>query len=236
MATKYTAFIFARGGSKGLPNKNIKNFLGKPLIGWAIEQALLCPRISRVLVSTDSEDIASEALKHGAQVPFLRPKELALDNSPEWLAWRHAIHEVSLIDGSPLQSFISLPTTSPLRSIVDINNCLDLFEQNRFDIVITVTESHRNPYFNMVKLDKHQYANLLLYKPDVALYRRQDAPIVFDITTVAYVAKSDFVLNKNTMFEGAVGAVEVPRERSIDIDTQIDFDFAQYILKAKINV
>jgi CMP-N-acetylneuraminic acid synthetase len=230
---KYTAMIFARGGSKGLPNKNIKNFHGKPLIAWSIEQALSTPRIGRVLVSTDSEDIAIQAMRYGAKVPFLRPKELAADDSPEWLAWRHAILEISRLDNVPLESFISLPTTSPLRSADDINNCLNLFEKNLFDIVVTVTQSHCNPYFNMVSLDSDHNARVLLGKPGQIPFRRQDAPIVFDMTTIAYVAKSDFIIKKNGIFEGSVGAVEIPKERSIDIDTQVDFDFAEHIFKLK---
>ncbi len=158
---------------------------------------------------------------------------MALDESPEWLAWRHAVLEISRLDGVPLESFISLPTTSPLRSAEDINNCLDLFENNIFDVVISVSESTRNPYFNMVTIDHARRATRLIGHSDFEPCRRQDAPCTFDITTVAYVVKSDFVIKKNGIFEGSVGAVVIPKERAIDIDTQIDFDFAEFLLKVK---
>ena len=96
---KAVAVIFARGGSKGLPGKNIRPLAGKPLIAWAIEHALAVKRIDRVIVSTDSEEIAAVAREYGAEVPFLRPAELARDDSPEWLAWRHALNYFLNVDG-----------------------------------------------------------------------------------------------------------------------------------------
>ena len=120
------AFIFARGGSKGVPRKNIRNFNGKPLIAWSIEQALAVQRVSKVVVSTDSLEIAEIAKKYGADVPFIRPTELSGDDSSEWLAWQHAIKFYKSI-GESVDVFLSLPATSPGRSIVDINSCLDKF-------------------------------------------------------------------------------------------------------------
>ena len=109
------AFIFARGGSKGLPNKNIRDFCGKPLIAWSIEQALNVKEISQVIVSTDSQEIAQIAKDFGAEVPFLRPSELAADDSSEILSWQHALNFVNLTTGNYPELFVSIPTTSPLR-------------------------------------------------------------------------------------------------------------------------
>ena len=109
------AFIFARGGSKGLVGKNIRQLQGKPLIAWSIEQALAVKRINRVIISTDSLDIAAVARKYGAEVPFIRPAELARDNSPEWLAWRHALTYMLETDGKLPEVMLSLPATAPLR-------------------------------------------------------------------------------------------------------------------------
>jgi CMP-N-acetylneuraminic acid synthetase len=148
---KATAFIFARGGSKGLPGKNIRLLGGKPLIAWSIEHALAVKRIDRVIVSTDSEEIAAVARAYGAEVPFIRPEELARDDSPEWFAWRHALNYLKHGDGIMPAVMVSVPATAPLRSSCDIENCLDEFEKGEVDIVITVTDSHRSPYFNMVK-------------------------------------------------------------------------------------
>lgn len=223
------AFIFARGGSKGLPGKNIRLFAGKPLIAWAIAQAQAVSRISRVLVSTDSEEIAAVALVYGAEVPFLRPAELVQDDSPEWLAWCHGLQYIQDHTGSLPKAMVSLPATAPLRSPVDIDNCLDEFVPRKADVVITVTESYRNPYFNMVKVNPDGSVGLLI-PPVQGVYRRQDAPQVYDMATVAYVARPEFVMTNHGMFAGRVRAVKVPVERAIDIDTPFDFELAEFLM------
>ena len=223
------AIIFARGGSKGLPGKNIRPLAGKPLIAWSIEQARSVSRIDRVIVSTDSDEIAAVALQYGAEVPFIRPKELAQDNSPEWLAWRHALTYLSETMGNMPNIMVSVPPTAPLRLSVDIENCLDAFEKGGIDIVISVTDAHRSPYFNMVKTKKDGTVELV-NPPRSVVARRQDVPLVYDITTVCYVAKPTFVMTHNTIFEGQVKAVHVPIERAIDIDTLLDFHIAESLL------
>ena len=223
------AFIFARGGSKGLPDKNLRKILGKPLISLAIEQALTIKKIDRVIVSTDSPKIADIAKKSGAEVPFIRPKDLALDDSPEWLAWQHAMMYLQNNLGSLPDAVVSIPTTAPLRISEDIENCIDRFFNSKVDVVITVTEARRSPYFNMVEIDPFGIASLA--KPfSHSLHRRQEAPKMYDMTTVAYVFKPDFILNNNSIFEGVVASVEVPVERSIDIDTLLDFEIAEFLL------
>lgn len=221
-------FIFARGGSKGLPSKNTKIFHGKPLIGWAIETALEVDGISNVIVSTDSLEIANVARKFGAEVPFIRPAEFAEDTSPEWMAWRHGLEYVYKKNGVLPQAMLSIPTTAPLRSSIDVQNCLDLFEQEKPDAVITVTESHRSPYFNMVKKNENENISLVL-DSEKRISRRQDVPKVFDVTTVAYVLNPNFVMENDSLFGGRVLSVNVPEERSIDIDTQLDFDIAEFL-------
>lgn len=148
---KAVVFIFARGGSKGLPGKNVRHLGGKPLIAWSIEHARAVPRITRVIVSTDSEEIAVVARQYGAEVPFIRPAELAQDDSPEWLAWRHAHNCLQETEGGLPDVLVSVPATAPLRSPQDIENCMDEFAKDDADVVITVTDAHRSPYFNMVK-------------------------------------------------------------------------------------
>lgn len=229
---KITAFIFARGGSKGLPGKNIRPLGGKPLIAWSIEQALAVRRIDRVIVSTDSEEIAAVARAYGAQVPFMRPPELCCDDSPEWLAWRHALKFLLENDGAMPTVMVSVPATAPLRSPIDIENCLDEFEKSNVDIVITVTDSNRSPYFNMVKTNADGTVGLVI-PPQSAITRRQDAPIVYDMATVCYVASSAFVMTHNATFEGKVKAVHVSADRAIDIDTLLDFQIAETILSIR---
>ncbi len=223
------AFIFARGGSKGLPGKNIRPLGGKPLIAWSIEHARAVPRIGRVIVSTDSEEIAAVAREFGAETPFIRTPELAQDNTPEWLAWRHALNFVRQQEGSLPDAMVSVPATAPLRLPCDIENCLDVFEEGQADIVVTVTDAHRSPYFNMVKVLADGTVGLVI-PPASSVARRQDAPVVFDMTTVAYIARPEFVLQRTGVFSGTVRHVHVPVERSIDIDTLLDFRIAECLM------
>ena len=226
---KYIALICARGGSKGLPGKNIKPLNGTPLIGWSIKIAKKVERISRVIVSTDSEEIAKIALEYGAEVPFIRPQELALDDSPEWLVWRHAINYLEDHQSEKVDGLVVLPVTAPLRFVDDVNSCIDEFEKGEVDSVITVSEANRSPYFNMVVNDKKGYSSLVIL-PDKQITRRQDSPKVFDMTTVAYVIKSEFIKKYNGIFEGKVRSVCIPEERAIDIDTMLDFNIAKYLI------
>lgn len=224
------ACIFARSGSKGIPNKNIQNFNGKPLITWAIELAMSVKQIDRVYVSTDSEEIAEIAKSAGAIVPFIRPSDLATDTSPEWLSWQHFIKFIESTDGELPNVFLSLPATSPLRIVVDVENCIKEFNKGLSDFVIGITPSQQSPYFNMVKKDSENLVELVMR--DGSQYsRRQDAPEVFDITTVCYVGKPEIILTKNSIFEGRVAGVEIPRERAIDIDTPLDFQLAEFLHK-----
>lgn len=215
-----------------MPGKNIRPLGGKPLIAWSIEHALAVDRIERVIVSTDSEEIAAVACLYGAEVPFIRPTELALDNSPEWLSWRHALNYLRETTGAYPEVMVSVPTTAPLRLALDIENCLDEYEKGDADMVITVTEAHRSPYFNMVKNNKDGTVGLV-NPPDSAIARRQDAPVVYDMATVCYVANPEFVMSHNATFEGRVKAVKVPVERGIDIDTLLDFQIAECLLNIR---
>tara|TARA_B100000929_G_scaffold199611_1_gene158528 strand:+ start:637 stop:1323 length:687 start_codon:yes stop_codon:yes gene_type:complete len=225
---KTFAFIFARGGSKELPGKNIRNLNGVPLLAHSILKAKKVKSISRVFVSTDDEAIAKVAIRYGAEV-IERPVELAGDNSPEWLAWRHAIEWLGARN-EVFDKFISLPTTSPLRSVVDINNCLDKLD-NETDIVVTMTETSRSPFFNMVRED-NEYIKLLI-DVEKSYSRRQDVPKAFDMTTVAYVLWPKFVMENDGIFQGRVKSVVIPNERAIDIDTKLDFEIAELLIRKK---
>jgi N-acylneuraminate cytidylyltransferase len=228
------ACIFARAGSKGIPNKNIQQFSGKPLISWTIELALNVTQINEVFVSTDSEEIAEIASMAGATIPFIRPSELATDTSPEWHSWQHFIKFLADKDGRLPEVFLSLPATSPLRSTIDIENCFDEFKKGRADFVVGITPSERNPYFNMVKKGEDNQVNLVIQQVE-KYSRRQDTPEIFDLTTVCYVGKPSTILTKNSIFEGKVAGVEIPRERAIDIDTELDFQIAEFLFKSKAN-
>ncbi len=225
-------FIFARGGSKGVPGKNIKPLAGKPLIAHSIEVAQQCPSLGAVNISTDDEHIAAVARASGARVPFMRPAELATDTAPEWLAWRHAV-EWAQQEYGHFDAFVSLPATSPFRAVADVEACIEVLRQDpQADVVITVKTAERSPYFNMVSLDEHGYAGLVC-KPTGAISRRQDAPAVYDITTVAYAVRPDFILRASRLFDGNVRTVTVPAERALDIDTPYDFLLAEAIAEIR---
>lgn len=222
------ALICARGGSKGVPGKNIRPLGGKPLIAWAIDAAKAVSRVRRVIVSTDAEQIATAARDAGAEVPFMRPAELAQDTSPEWLVWRHAL-EYLRQNGNYPDALLVVPTTAPLRQAVDLERCLDEFAKGQADVVITVTDAHRSPYFNMVKTAADGSVGLVI-PPQGAVVRRQDVPAVYDMTTVGYVARPDFVMTQSGLFAGRVRQVHVPVERALDIDTPLDFQIAEFLV------
>lgn len=225
-------FIFARGGSKGVPGKNIKNLSGKPLIAHSIEVGLACPSLETVIVSTDDQEIATISTEYGAEVPFLRPPELATDSAPEWLAWQHAVEWMQRERGS-FDALVSMPATSPFRGVEDVEACINLLKGDaNTDAVITVKAADRSPYFNMVTLDSQGYANVVI-KPSAEISRRQDTPTVYDVTTVAYAARPSFVLNAKRLFDGNIRAVVVPQERALDIDTPYDFLLAEAIAHLK---
>lgn len=228
---RVVALICARGGSKGLPGKNVRLLAGRPLITWAIDHAQAVKRVERVIVSTDSEGIAEVARQAGAEVPFLRPAELARDDSPEWLVWRHALNFIKEDEGAYPDALMVVPATSPLRAVADLDRCLDEYKKGGADMVITVTDAHRNPYFNMVRAHDDGTVGLVL-PPTSAIVRRQDVPVIYDMTTVAYVVKPDFVMTRNGAFEGRVHSVHVPLERALDIDTALDFRIAECLMRS----
>lgn len=224
------AFIFARGGSKGLPGKNIKPLAGKPLLQYSIDTALASDLIEQVFVSTDDQAIAQVAIEGGAII-IERPAELATDQSPEWLSWRHAVEWATEHYGS-FDGFVSLPATSPLRSQEDVEAAILKRQAETADICIAVTPASRSPYFNMVKYNEAGFVELV-NQPEGEVSRRQDAPKVFDITTVVYATTPEFVLNSYGLFSGKVASIEVPKARAVDIDDIYDFRLAEAIIKGE---
>ena len=224
--------IFARGGSKGIPRKNIKMLNGKPLLAYAVEATKAVKGIDAVIVSTDDEEIAAVARQYGAEVPFMRPSHLAADDAPEILSWQHAVQEYGKLRERPVDVLVSVPATAPLRRPADVALCLETLLSSNADAVVTVTDAERNPYFNMVKLDDKGYASIVI-PPAETISGRQSAPKVYDMTTVAYAVRADFLRRGKRLFEGKVRTVHVPRERALDIDTPLDFELAEFLLNRK---
>jgi N,N'-diacetyl-8-epilegionaminate cytidylyltransferase len=223
--------ICARGGSKGVARKNLRLLGGKPLIGWAIETARNCPSLDRVIVSTEDAEIADVARQLGAEIPFVRPSELAQDGSPELLVWKHALKSIVEQDGRMPDLLVNLPATSPFRAIEDVEACIRNLVSHSADLCITVRHAHRSPYFNMVSLNDG-WAQLVI-KPATPIVNRQAAPEVFEITTVAYAASASYVVRTNKLLGDRVCATIVPEDRSLDIDTELDMAFAEFLWQQK---
>mgnify|MGYP001229898830 CR=1 FL=1 len=226
MQKNIRVFIFARGGSKGIHKKNIQKIANIPLVGHSILTAYKLKNIEKIYVSTDCCEIADISRKYGAEI-IMRPEPLATDNAPELMAWKHAIKESINKDGD-FNVFVSLPPTSPLRNTNDVLTCISSLK-NEVDIVLTMTRSKRNPWFNMVKSDKDNQISLI--NRNFSIFRRQDAPNCYDVATVAYAAKKEYILSTDSIWNGNVVGVEIPEERSIDIDSPVDLKIAKLLFE-----
>ncbi len=230
MTPYVVALIFARGGSKRVPRKNIRLLAGKPLIAYAIETAKASRYIQRVVVSTEDQEIAEVAREYGAEVPFMRPPELARDDVTAWASWQHAITE--LAKERAIDVTVVLPPPAPLRAAEDVDACIEHLLNSDADAVIAVKPAERSPYFNMVQIDEAGYAHLVIPTDKIT---RQTVPQVYDITAVAFAARPAFVMRTKSLFEGKVRSVTIPAERGLDIDTELDFEFAEFLLMRRKN-
>lgn len=228
MKEKIFCFIFARGGSKGIPKKNILPIAGLPLLVHSINLAKSLKEVDEIFVSTDCEEI-SEIAKHQNVQVIKRPFKLAQDNSPEWLAWQHAIKYVQF-NYEKFDKFLSLPTTAPLRIKEDVERCLSALHEE-IDLVLTMSKANRSPWFNMVTTDSSSNVNLIF--KDTGLSRRQDAPVCYDLTTIAYVSRPEYIIRSSSMWDGSVYGVEIPSERCIDIDNPFDYSIAKFLMEKR---
>lgn len=235
-AEKYNILctICARGGSKGLKNKNIRNLNGKPLIAHSIEQAKESKLFNHIVVSTDSDEIIDVARKYGAEVFFKRSEELSNDKAGKVKAIQDAFIKSEEYFQEKFDYHFDLDATSPLRFVSDIHNAFELFLQNKNDILQTAMPSRKSPYFNLVELDEnnHLFLSKKLEKP---ILRRQDSPKCFDLNASIYIWTRDAILNNDTVFVKNCGLYIMPEDRSIDIDNELDFDFVEFIMKRRGN-
>ncbi len=224
------ATICARGGSKSLPGKNIRLLCGKPLIVYTIEVARSCQLINRIIVSTDAPQIAEIAKANGAEVPFLRPKELARDDTPKLPVVKHAIQYLASQENYYPDIVVDLDPTSPLRTAQDIEACIRLVSDEGADNVITVTKARKNPYFNMVEIIDGKVK--LVKQLARAVTRRQDAPEVYEMNASIYVWKRETLLNNEAVFLPGTKTYIMP-DWAIDIDSETGFQFVDFILTKK---
>lgn len=233
MANNILITICARGGSKGVKGKNIRNISGHPLIYYTIKQALEWGKAKHVIVTTDSKEIATIAKECGAEVPFLRPKRLATDTSPTLPVLKHALLESEKIYGEKFDVLIDLPVTAPVRTINDFENAYKLFKKRNPKNLVTVTPSHRNPYFNMLEEDSE--GRVHYSKESTNFTRRQDAPKVFDMNNSIYIYQSSYLRKdgKDKISDDTV-AYEMEPLSSVDIDTVEDFRILESLVKESV--
>ena len=221
--------ICARGGSKGVKNKNIRELHGKPLIAFSILQAKESGLFSCVAVDSDSDQILAVAREWGADYLIKRPDELATDQSAKLPAIRHCVAETERITGRTFDVIVDLDATSPLRTPDDIVQCVRLLEERGVSNVITGAPARRSPYFNLVEVDDTGVARLSK-KLDIPVVRRQDAPRCYDMNASVYVWRRDAFFSIPTIFNSDTLLYAMPEERSIDIDSELDFRFVDFIM------
>ena len=227
--------ICARGGSKGVKNKNIKELNRKPLIAYTIEQAKASGLFEHIVISTDSDDIANIAKQYGAEVFFKGSAEMASDTAGKLDVIKDAFVKSEEYYNRTFDYLIDLDATAPLRSVDDIINSFNQFKENNNDNLITAMPSRRSPYFNLVEQDKGGKV-YLSKKLDSAIVRRQDAPKSYDMNASIYIWTREIILNENSLFLENTGLYVMPEERSIDIDNELDYKFVEFLMKEKQNV
>lgn len=224
--------ICVRGGSKGVKNKNIKFINGLPLIAYTIEQAKKTGLFEHIVISTDSDEIASTAVKYGAEVFFKRSDEMASDTAGKLDVIRDAFVRSETYYGKQYEYLIDLDATAPLRSVQDIIKSYRQFLRNENDNLITAMPSRRSPYFNLVEVDISGKVTLSK-ELSSSIVRRQDAPKSYDMNASIYIWKRDVILNEKSIFLEKTGLYVMPEERSIDIDTELDFEFVEFLMRKK---
>lgn len=222
-----TAIIPARAGSKGLPGKNIKILAGRPLISWTIQAALDSPLIDRVIVSTDGDDIATIARDAGAEVPFLRPAHLATDEAKAMDVLFHAIRNA--LPDEKEDWIVLLQPTSPLRSAWHLSQAFDTLKDRNGRAVISVCETEHHPWLSNLLPEDRRMSRFL--RTEVASMRRQELPTYFRLNGAIYIARRDYLLENNGFLGLQTFAYIMPQDKSVDIDTELDFSLASLLME-----
>jgi CMP-N,N'-diacetyllegionaminic acid synthase len=223
--------ICARKGSKGVRNKNLRSLNGKPLICHTIEQAISAGLLDQLAVSTDSEEILEIANKYSVPHLIKRPDYLATDVADKLDAIVHAVSEVESKTNHIYSEILDLDPTSPLRLPEDILNSLRLFRSSGAENLITAAPSRKSPYFNLVEIDNLGFAHLSK-NTNGRILRRQDSPKCFDMNASIYIWDRNFLFKNKHVFGNRTALYTMPESRSIDIDTELDFQFVEFLMGA----
>jgi len=218
------AIIPARGGSKGIPRKNIKPLMGKPLIGWSIDAAKQASCIDHIIVSTEDQEIASVARELGADVPFMRPADLAADDTPGIAPVLHAISQLP-----DYEWVLLLQPTSPLRSAEDIDGVWQFCQERGAPSAVSVCEVGKHPYW-MYRCNAAQLLEPFIKgRPDVT--RRQDLPPAYALNGALYLAKTDWLLEQQNFIGPETLGYIMPPERSVDLDAPQDWRWIEFLIE-----
>jgi CMP-N,N'-diacetyllegionaminic acid synthase len=225
--------ICARGASKGVPGKNIRPLLGRPLIAHSIAQARDSALFDHIAVSSDSREILDAAAAAGADILIDRPADMATDTAAKLPAIQHCAREAEARSGKRFDTICDLDATSPLRSAEDIAGAIALCERGGCDNVITGAPAHRSPYFNLVERDAAGFVKVV--KPLAeSLARRQDAPECFDCNASIYVWTRDNLFTVREVVTERTAMYVMPEERSRDIDSEFDFELVEFLMSRRI--
>ncbi len=229
--TSRVCTINARGGSKGVPGKNLSLVNGLPLIQHSIEQAIESGLFDVIAVSSDSSKILDIAAQCGV-MSISRPADLATDTAPKLPAIQDAVLQAEAILGTKFNVVVDLDATSPLRDVLDIKGAVQLLESGNFESVFTATPARRSPYFNQVSVDKNGSWGPVV-RPETPVYRRQDAPETYDMNASIYVWSRDALIEKGSVFLTSTGMYLMPESRSWDIDTMNDLEFVRFLMEKR---
>ncbi len=235
MKTNYQilALIPARGGSKGVKRKNILPLNGKPLIAWTIETALNCSAVNRVLVSTEDLEIAKIAQEYGAEVPFIRPEALAQDDTPDLPVYQQACSWLAEKEDYQPDIIVWLRPTSPLRTIEDIEKAIAILATTKANSVRSVCAVEHHPYWMKRVAEDNYLVPFIEGKDEKTYYRRQLLPTAYRLNGAVDLTWCKTVLEKSQLYFGDMQGYIMPPERSIDIDTELDFAIAEILLGRK---
>ena len=223
--------ICARGGSKGVPDKNLRSLRGTPLIVHSIEQARRSDLFAHIAVSSDSEEILSVARRAGVPHLIERPAELASDTAAKLPAIQHCVRAVEAATGLRFDIMVDLDATAPLRTVEDIQGAVALQEAGGCSNVITGCIAHRSPYFNLVEAGSDGFVRLS--KPGTGIVRRQDSPLCYDCNASIYVwPRATFFASAGVLMP-QTKLYEMPRERSLDIDSELDFEMVEFLMRRR---
>ncbi|RLG31780.1 acylneuraminate cytidylyltransferase family protein [Methanosarcinales archaeon] len=229
-ARKIVGLIPARGGSKGIPLKNIKELVGKPLIAFTIEEALKSKVLDRIIVSTDHEEIARISRECGAEVPFKRPADISED-VPTELVLKHAIKYLEEMENYRPDILVTLQPTSPLRKARDIDEAVNKLIETNADSVVSVCETDERPEWMLQIKDGEA---MPFIGKEIKLVARQELPKLYKMNGAVFVSTRNLIMNEEKIVGGNMQVVVMEKERSVDIDIPIDFFIAELIMKGKL--